>query len=117
MAATSTWLGTKPPTAMFFPAKPQLFGFKRGPSSADSPNGTTVTNGGVSADLATTKSSVDADEAIAVEPISLQTVLETRVPSLFEGFKPSWWLPNGHLQTGYVVAGDFSKVDTIMYER
>ena len=125
------WLGTKTKqsTAMFFPTKPQLFRFKRSPQlSTDSANangnGTTTTstiaNGGGAPDLGTTttKSGLGVDsDSDDVEPISVQTVLETRVPTLFKDFKPSWWLPNGHMQTGYVVAGDFSKVDTIMYER
>lgn len=52
-----------------------------------------------------------------IESLSLRSFIETRVPSLFEGYTPTWWLPNGHMQTGYVVAGDFTKVDHVMYER
>nr|XP_018262890.1 anon-23da protein [Kwoniella dejecticola CBS 10117]OBR85048.1 anon-23da protein [Kwoniella dejecticola CBS 10117] len=37
--------------------------------------------------------------------------------SLKEGFKSSWWLPNGHAQTIYSAMADFSKDDQITYQR
>ncbi|KAF9514146.1 hypothetical protein BS47DRAFT_1343474 [Hydnum rufescens UP504] len=49
--------------------------------------------------------------------ISIATFLQSRVPSLFEGYRTTWWLPSGHLQTLYVVAGDFTKTDRLIYER
>lgn len=33
------------------------------------------------------------------------------------GFKPSWWLNSGHLQTAYSVVGNFNNVDKVEYER
>jgi hypothetical protein len=33
------------------------------------------------------------------------------------GFKPSWWLNSGHLQTAYSVVGNFNNVDRVEYER
>lgn len=33
------------------------------------------------------------------------------------GFKPSWWLNSGHLQTAYSVVGNFNDVDKVEYER
>ncbi|BEI82219.1 hypothetical protein CcaverHIS002_0300870 [Cutaneotrichosporon cavernicola] len=43
--------------------------------------------------------------------------VDKNVPSLKGTFTPSWWLPNGHLQTAYIVMGDFSKVDRVDYVR
>ena len=113
--------GTEQPTTMmFFPTKPQLFTFRRRSQPVDSPapNGAadtaSIANGSIP-DASAGSSRVD--HVKTEELISVQTVLETRVPSLFKSFKPSWWLPNGHTQTGYVVAGDFTKVDQITYER
>jgi len=125
----AAWLNTKYPTAMFFPQKPQLFTFKRrsppNPIQEPIPNGAAAAtneisaNGHAAVSDSGASSGIDSNDAVLgkTELISVQTVLETRVPSLFAGFSPSWWLPNGHLQTGYVVAGNFSKVDAIMYER
>ncbi|PCH35623.1 AB-hydrolase YheT [Wolfiporia cocos MD-104 SS10] len=48
---------------------------------------------------------------------SLRTFIETRCPSLLREFRPVWWLFSGHLQTGYSVVGDFTKVDKVEYER
>ncbi|KAF9819565.1 hypothetical protein IEO21_02029 [Rhodonia placenta] len=48
---------------------------------------------------------------------SLRHFVETRCPSLHKEFRPAWWLFSGHLQTGYSVVGDFSKVDKVDYER
>lgn len=52
-----------------------------------------------------------------VTKISLQDLVEKRCPSLHNTFTPAWWLPSGHLQTGYCVVGDFSQVDKVEYER
>lgn len=49
--------------------------------------------------------------------VTISTFLQTRVPSLFEGYRPTWWLRSGHLQTVYVVSGDFTKIDKVTYER
>lgn len=48
---------------------------------------------------------------------SLRKVIERRCPTLFEDFSPAWWLFNGHLQTLYCVAGEFSHIDKIKYDR
>lgn len=53
----------------------------------------------------------------APERMSINTFLETHVPSLFEGYRPCWWLPNGHFQTIYMSLKDFTKVDQVIYER
>ncbi|WWD03072.1 hypothetical protein V865_001117 [Kwoniella europaea PYCC6329] len=37
--------------------------------------------------------------------------------SLKDGFRASWWLPNGHAQTIYSAMADFSKDDQITYQR
>ncbi|WWC70080.1 uncharacterized protein I206_104026 [Kwoniella pini CBS 10737] len=37
--------------------------------------------------------------------------------SLENGFRASWWLPNGHAQTIYSATADFSKDDQITYHR
>ncbi|WVR03567.1 hypothetical protein IAU60_000559 [Kwoniella sp. DSM 27419] len=39
------------------------------------------------------------------------------VKSLRGVFRPSWWAPNGHLQTFFTVTGDFTKVDKVHYVR
>ncbi|KAI0344177.1 AB-hydrolase YheT [Trametopsis cervina] len=51
------------------------------------------------------------------EKVSLRDLVERRCPSLHNTFVPAWWLPNGHMQTGYCVIGDFSRVDKVEYER
>lgn len=88
-----SWLGATHVPQAFFPSSPTQFKFK----SKD-------------------ESEAGLDDA-KTETLTIQSLLETRVPSLFRGYAPSWWLPNGHLQTGYVVAGDFTKVDAVTYER
>ncbi|KAH9854129.1 AB-hydrolase YheT [Lenzites betulinus] len=52
-----------------------------------------------------------------VEHVSLRDFIQVRCPSLFKEFRPAWWLRSGHLQTGYCVMGDFSKVDRVEYDR
>ncbi|ORY25059.1 Alpha/Beta hydrolase protein [Naematelia encephala] len=51
------------------------------------------------------------------QEIGLNQWVERNVPSLKGVFKPSWLLPNGHLQTMYSVVGNFSKVDIVQYTR
>ncbi|KAJ7172499.1 Alpha/Beta hydrolase protein [Mycena filopes] len=48
---------------------------------------------------------------------SLQSLVESRCASLRSKFKPLWWLFSGHLQTIFCVVGDFSKTDTLQYNR
>lgn len=74
------------------------------------------------------------EESKEVECISIRTLLETRCRSLFTDFRPLWWLPkwvfpsstdltrqivpcSGHLQTAYCVMADFSKIDSVTYDR
>ncbi|KAF9564656.1 AB-hydrolase YheT [Agrocybe pediades] len=52
-----------------------------------------------------------------IEHLSIKELLETRCGTLFTGFKPLWWLFNGHLQTIYCVMGNFSKNDLMWYNR
>lgn len=88
-----SWLGFTHVPQTFFPSSPTQFRFK----SKD-------------------HSDAGVDDA-KTETLTIQSLLETRVSSLFRCYSPSWWLPNGHMQTGYVVAGDFTKVDPVTYER
>lgn len=37
--------------------------------------------------------------------------------SSFTSYRPSWWLPGGHLQTFYCVAGNFNEIDKVDYVR
>ncbi|KAI0748022.1 AB-hydrolase YheT [Daedaleopsis nitida] len=53
----------------------------------------------------------------AVERITLRDYVQLRCPSLFQEFRPAWWLNSGHLQTAYCVLGDFSKIDKVEYDR
>ncbi|WVR06945.1 hypothetical protein IAU60_003981 [Kwoniella sp. DSM 27419] len=48
---------------------------------------------------------------------TVRTLVERCVPSLQDGYRASWWLPNGHLQTIYSALGDFAKDDPVTYER
>ncbi|KAF8968131.1 AB-hydrolase YheT [Flammula alnicola] len=52
-----------------------------------------------------------------VDHVSLKALVETRCKSLFSEFRPLWWLFNGHLQTLYCIARDFSKDDPMWYHR
>ncbi|KAG9028609.1 hypothetical protein FRB95_006287 [Tulasnella sp. JGI-2019a] len=49
--------------------------------------------------------------------MSLKELVEERVPSLHRPFRPSWWLPNGHFQTGYTVVANFDSIDQVIYKR
>ena len=49
--------------------------------------------------------------------MSMKAVLSEKVPSLSIPYRQCWWLPNGHLQTAYCVAGNFESVDFMEYRR
>lgn len=117
LVLAAAWSGAKYAPTLFFPTKPQLFKFKR-TSAHNSGNGAAVDSkdGPVSTSIGGVIAN-GVDDALKTELLSVQTLLETRVPSLFSGYAPSWWLPSGHMLTGYVVAGDFTKVDQVVYER
>jgi hypothetical protein len=111
-----SWLTRTVPTAIYFPASPLRFKVRRLPSGeleSDDPDPSA--KGDV---VAREKgSSLRKHSANSLESMSIQSFLESRVPNLFEPYNPTWWLPGGHLQTGYVVAADFSEVDKVVYER
>ncbi|WVF71276.1 hypothetical protein IAT40_006079 [Kwoniella sp. CBS 6097] len=46
-----------------------------------------------------------------------EQIVERSVGSLREGFRASWWLPNGHAQTIYSALADFSADDHVSYDR
>ncbi|OCF33030.1 hypothetical protein I316_05368 [Kwoniella heveanensis BCC8398] len=46
-----------------------------------------------------------------------QQLVERSVGSLKDGFRASWWLPNGHAQTIYSALANFSADDHVSYER
>ncbi|WVQ99593.1 hypothetical protein IAU59_006729 [Kwoniella sp. CBS 9459] len=48
---------------------------------------------------------------------SCQQLVERSVGSLKDGFRASWWLPNGHAQTMYSALANFSADDHVSYER
>ncbi|OBZ75228.1 Abhydrolase domain-containing protein [Grifola frondosa] len=52
-----------------------------------------------------------------IQRVSLRALVEARCPSLFQNFRPAWWLFSGHLQTAYCVLGDFSRIDKVEYDR
>ncbi|TYJ51641.1 hypothetical protein B9479_007775 [Cryptococcus floricola] len=49
--------------------------------------------------------------------VTVNEWVEENVPSLKGTFTPAAWLPNGHLQTLFTAAGDFTKVDKVHYVR
>ncbi|QRV78569.1 alpha/beta hydrolase family protein [Ceratobasidium sp. AG-Ba] len=49
--------------------------------------------------------------------LSVRSLVETHCPSLVKDYKPTWWLPGGHIQTLFCVAGNFTAVDEVIYER
>lgn len=59
----------------------------------------------------------DESEKPSERRMSLKELVEERVPSLHRPFHPCWWLPNGHLQTGYTVIANFDSVDHVTYKR
>lgn len=89
------WLTRTLPTAIYYPTTPLRFKVKKIPNPDE-------------------KSSKKAPKT---ELTTIRHFLETHVPSLYEPYSPTWWLPGGHAQTGYVVAADFTKVDKVVYER
>lgn len=116
---------------VFYPARPATFLVSRYPSFAeldlgpeqlryDQTGTETVTTaaecaggtGVASGRLGTT--SCPRRRAVSMD---IRTFLQSRVPSLYEEFSPTWWLSSGHFQTAYVAMGDFSKIDPIDYER
>lgn len=89
------WLTRALPTAVYYPAAPLRFKVKKSvPPDEKGPKKLTKT-----------------------ELVNIRQFLETKVPSLYKKYRPTWWLFNGHAQTGYLVAGDFTKVDQLVYER
>ncbi|OBZ74485.1 Medium-chain fatty acid ethyl ester synthase/esterase 1 [Grifola frondosa] len=52
-----------------------------------------------------------------LQTLALRDFIVSRCPSLLRGFRSSWLLFNGHLQTAYSVFGDFSDVDRVTYDR
>lgn len=89
------WLTRTVPTSFHFPTTPLRFKVKRSASSDEK----------------------GSKNVARTELTSIREFLESRVPSLFEPYSPTWWMSNGHIQTGYLVAADFTKVDKIVYER
>lgn len=49
--------------------------------------------------------------------ISVSELVKSNVPSFQKGYKPSWWLSNGHLQTAYCVIGNFTRIHKVTYVR
>ncbi|KAF8917536.1 AB-hydrolase YheT [Mucidula mucida] len=47
----------------------------------------------------------------------LRTALTRYCPAVLQKFTPPWWLSSGHLQTIYVVTGNFRKIDRVVYHR
>ncbi|KAK8864489.1 hypothetical protein IAR55_001739 [Kwoniella newhampshirensis] len=48
---------------------------------------------------------------------STEQLVKTYCKSLIDGFRASWWLPNGHTQTIYSAVANFSKEDHVTYQR
>ncbi|WWD17204.1 hypothetical protein CI109_101642 [Kwoniella shandongensis] len=48
---------------------------------------------------------------------STEEIVETYCKSLKDGFRASWWLPNGHAQTIYSAVANFNKDDHVTYQR
>ncbi|KAF8342246.1 AB-hydrolase YheT [Cantharellus anzutake] len=98
---------------VYYPTSPLLFKVCQrveapGSASDDANDDATHVNGNGSANGSLKK---------GVETMSIKTFLESKVPSLYKGYRLSWWLPNGHSQTCYAAVGDFTKTDQILYER
>ena len=105
---------------VFYPARPATFLVSRYPSFAeldqpgyDEPR----TNEDAMTAVASSQLQATPVSKRRGIPMDIRTFLQSRVPSLYEDFSPTWWLPSGHFQTTYVVMGDFSKVDPVDYER
>ncbi|KAJ7285042.1 AB-hydrolase YheT [Mycena rebaudengoi] len=52
-----------------------------------------------------------------IESATLEQLIQSRCPSLFSNYCPTWWLFNGHLQTLCCVLSDFTKTDQVWYYR
>ncbi|KAK0201400.1 Alpha/Beta hydrolase protein [Desarmillaria ectypa] len=79
---------------------------------------TTMTNGTVvwyptSPALVAIQSRPDKE----TEQRSLRELIEEHCASLFDDFKPVWWLNSCHTQTVYCVVGDFNDCDQVQYSR
>lgn len=59
----------------------------------------------------------ECKEGLNTANVSLETLIEERVPSLQKAFNPCWWLPGGHAQTLYSAMADFNNVDIVSYKR
>ncbi|KAJ7067011.1 AB-hydrolase YheT [Mycena amicta] len=51
------------------------------------------------------------------ESVSLEDLVKSRCKSLSAKYRPTWWLPSGHLQSLHSALGDFSDVDQVWYQR
>ncbi|KAF7312384.1 AB hydrolase-1 domain-containing protein [Mycena indigotica] len=51
------------------------------------------------------------------DSVSLRDLVLSRCKSLSTKYRPTWWLPNGHMHTMHSVLGDFSEVDKVWYQR
>ncbi|KZS89895.1 AB-hydrolase YheT [Sistotremastrum niveocremeum HHB9708] len=60
---------------------------------------------------------VKSEGSQETKSLTLRQFVEANCPSLLAEYRPAWWLHSGHLQTVYCVTGDFSKIDTVQYER
>ena len=111
---------------VFYPARPATFLVSRYPKFAESDlgpdqlsydeTGTEVTTVQCADGTGVASGRLEATSRRAVS-MDLRTFLQSRVPSLYQEFSPTWWLPSGHFQTAYVALGDFSKIDLIDYAR
>lgn len=106
------WFRAKRSNAVFVPTNPQLFKFRRNTAVSSANVAATGRN-----DSPANGTVNGVDDDAKTELLSIQSVLETLVPSALVEYRPSWWLPNGHAQTAYVIGGNFSKVDRVVYER
>jgi hypothetical protein len=89
------WLTKTLPTAIYYPITPLRFKVKKIPNPDEK----------------------NSKKTPKTELTTIRQFLETRVPSLYDRYSPTWWLPGGHAQTGYVVVADFTNVDKVVYER
>ncbi|WVF65970.1 hypothetical protein IAT40_000708 [Kwoniella sp. CBS 6097] len=63
------------------------------------------------------QNSIGTKENQSRKEVRVDQWISDNVSSLKDVFRPSWWAPNGHLQTFYTVTGDFTKVDKVHYVR
>lgn len=68
-----------------------------------------------------TSSSTAATKSNVGESLTVAELVSKFCPSLTSrsstSYRPSWWLPGGHLQTFYCVAGNFNAIDKVKYVR